>query len=360
MDSDPKRILVVLPTWVGDTVMATPTLRALRLRFPRAHIAWMGAPAAVATLAGLQWADECFVDPSKGGGLKGVWGARRRLRQGRFDAAVMLSNAFRVALVCRLGGVGRRIGYDRDGRGWLLTDRVPVPRQPNGRPEVVAAIRNYQVLAERLGCDVSDSSMHLAVEPADAAAADAILAEAGVDSDKPLVLINPGASFGSSKLWPPERFAAVADRLIEQRSAQVVINAAPAEKTIARAVGAAMAGAAAINFADRDNTLGLLKALTARAALMITGDTGPRHIAGALGCPVVTLFGSTDPDWTTLDCPHERIVRVDVPCAPCQKKLCQLPAGDDHHQCMKRIATDMVLAAADELLNDSAARAWND
>jgi len=350
----PARILVVLPTWVGDAVMATPALRAVRGRFDGAYIAWMGGRAAQDVLAGLPWADERIIDPSKGSGLAGLWRAARRLAAERYDLVVLLSNAFRVALVCRFGRVRRRVGYDRDGRGWLLTDRAPVPREADGTFTVVPALSYYLALAERLGADVSDRSMQLAVEPDAATAAEALGAEAGVDPSRPIVIINPGASFGSSKLWMPDRFAAVADALIDAHGAQIVINAAPNEKAIAASVADRMAGAPAVNFAERDNTLALLKALTARAALMITGDTGPRHMAAALGCGVVTLFGSTDPDWTTIDYPRERIVRVAVPCAPCQKKQCPLPAGGEHHQCMTKITVEMVLdAAADLLATDS-------
>ncbi|MFW6146740.1 MAG: lipopolysaccharide heptosyltransferase II [Planctomycetota bacterium] len=350
MTDSAQRIVVVVPTWVGDAVMATPTLRAIRRRLPDAHIAWLGGAAALDTLAGLDWADELLADPSKGHGLRGLRRGAALLRAGRFDLAVLLSNAFRTALLARLGRVRRRVGYDRDGRRLLLTDRLAVPRDEHGRFAVVAALEYYLAVADHLGCDTSDRSMALAVEAADRDAADAMLAEAGVADGERIVIINPGASFGSSKLWMPERFAAVADALIETRGARIIINAAPAEKPIAAAVAEAMDHAPAITFAERDNTLGLLKALTARAGLMITGDTGPRHVAAALGCAVVTLFGPTDPFWTTIPFVRERIVRVEATCGPCQRKTCPLKPGPKHHICMRMITTEMVLAAAEQLL----------
>ena len=183
---------------------------------------------------------------------------------------MLLSNAFRVALVCRLGRIRERVGYDRDSRGWLLTDRVPVPREADVSFTITPALDYYLTLAERLGCDVSDRSMELAVEPDAAAEAEALFAAAGIDPSRPVVIINPGASFGSSKLWMPDRFASVANALIDTRGAQIILNAAPSEKAIAKAVADAMTHAPAVNFAERDNTLALLKAITARAALMIT------------------------------------------------------------------------------------------
>ena len=112
-----------------------------------------------------------------------------------------------------------------------------------------------------------------------------------------------------------------------------------------------MRRAPAVSFDERDNTLGLLKSLVRRCSLVITGDTGVRHFAAAFDTPVVTLFGSTDPVWASIDYDKERIIRVDVPCAPCQKKRCPLPEGPEHHQCMEKITPEMVLAAAEELLD---------
>jgi len=189
------------------------------------------------------------------------------------------------------------------------------------------------------------------VAGSDAATAEDLLAGAGRDPSRPLVLVSPGASFGRSKLYPAGRFAAAADALIRQRGAQIVINAGPGEALIARAVEDAMTQPVLVNLARIGNTLGLLKALVARADVVITNDTGPRHFAAALGAGVVTIFGATDPGRTTIDYERERIVRVDVPCSPCQKKRCPLPPGPEHHQCMLKIPPEVVASAAGELLD---------
>ncbi len=349
----PRRILVVLPTWVGDSVMATPTLAALRRRFPDAHIAALGGSAALGTLAGQPGVDAFLADPGKSAGPRGPRGvlrAARLVRQGGYDLAILLSNAFRSAAVCRLGRVGHIVGYARDGRGWLLGERLEAPRDERGRFRPVPAIDYYLALAGAVGADTTDRTMHLAVEPPFAAEAETLFTQAGLGGDGPVVMINPGASFGSSKLYPPERFAAVADALIERRGARILINAGPAEREIAAAVEGAMTHPPAVNLGRRSNSLGLVKALLARCELLITGDTGPRHIGAALGTAVVTIFGSTDPDWTTLNYPRERIVRAEVDCSPCQKKVCPLPPGPRHHQCIRAIAPGQVISAAEELL----------
>lgn len=348
-----SRIVILLPTWVGDAVMATPALRALRSRFPDAHIAWMGPPAARDVLAGLAWADELIDDPARQADRPSIRQAASQLRQGRFDLGVLLPNSFRSAIACRLGRVRRRLGYDRDGRGLLLNHKLAPPRGAEGDFTPAPAISYYLELARALGCATDDRRMELVVEPPFGAEADRLMAHAGVHADRPVVLINPGASFGSSKLWPVERFAAVADALHQRIGAAIVINSGPNEAATAAAMEDMMRRPPAVNMARHRPTLGLLKALTARASLVITGDTGPRHIAASLGAPVVTIFGSTDPAWTTIDYDRERIIRVDVDCGPCQEKLCRLK-GPEHHQCMRRIHPDMVLAAADALLSRQA------
>lgn len=330
--------------------MATPTLRAIRRRFPGAQIAWMGGPAALDTLAGLNWSDDLLEDASRSGGAREAMHTIGGIRRGKYDLAVLLSNAFRVALLCRLGGVRERLGYDRDGRGFLLTDKVAPPRRPNSSFEPTPALRYYLALAERIGCDMSDPSMELAVEEEFAAEADALLASEA-RGDGPWITLNGGASFGASKLWPVERFSALADRLIERFGARIILNAGPAERDLANAIADGMAHEPAVNFGRHDNSLGLLKAIIARSRLVVTGDTGPRHIAAALGTPVVTLFGPTDPAWTTIDFAFERIVQVAVDCAPCQEKICpHKPDSEVYHQCMRRITVEQVEHVCCELL----------
>lgn len=347
-----RNIAVFLPNWIGDVVMATPALHALRAHFADARIAYVGRAGALATLAPAVEADDRVEDrsnrpPRTANALE----LARRLRRWRPDLAVLLPNSFRTALIARMGGSRRVLGYDRDGRGPLLTDRVRPRRGPGGRFTPMPAVTYYAELVKAIGVRCDETRLTLPVAPADREAADALLAEAGVVPDRPVVLLNPGASFGTSKMWAPERYGALADLLIERRAAQVVLNAAPSERHVARWVEEAMTHRPAISFARRDNSLGLLKALLARCDLLVTNDTGARHVAAALGTPVVTVFGSTDPEWSRIGFGDERIVREPVECSPCQQKLCPLPAGPQYHQCMERIAPERVLAAACELLD---------
>ena len=343
---------MVLPNWIGDAVMATPALHALRSHFHQSRITLVGRDMALETLSGLTLADATLAIPPRGGRLFGGLGTLiNGLRAGRHDLGVLLPNSFRSAMAARLAGIGRLAGYDRDGRGWLLTDKLLAPCDAEGNFEPISAIDYYGNLVGLLGASCESRRMKLVVPQSDADQAEELLQSVEADPARPLVMINPGAAFGVSKMWDPHRYAAVADTLVERHRAQIIINAAPGERKIAAQVEADMSHDPLINFARRRNSLSMLKALLDRSALLITNDTGARHVAAALDTPVVTLFGSTDPRWSRIDYERERTIRVDMPCSPCHEKTCPLPAGPQYHGCMAAITPEMVLPAAEELLD---------
>jgi heptosyltransferase-2 len=357
-DPDGKRILVFVPNPVGDVVMATPALRAVREHFDGAHVTHVGRQLALEVLSPNRWADETIADHSRlRPRMSNFFQLAGRLRRGRFDIAVLMPNSFRVAALARVGGAKRLIGYSRDVRGLLLTDRRMPPRDERGRLVPVSAIDYYLELARLSGVPagkLEPRRLILDVSQADQAAADEQLARCSTDHAGPVVMLNPGAAFGPSKMWAPACFAAVADSLVERYDARIIINAAPSEKAVAAAVAEAMVCRPALSFAERDNTLGLLKGLLVRSSLLITNDTGARHIAAALGVGLVTLFGSTDPRWSQIDYERETVMSVEVSCAPCQSPMCRRPAGPEYHQCMERITPEMVIEAAAGLLRRAA------
>lgn len=345
----PTRILVVLPNWVGDLVLATPALRALREHFTRAHIAFLARPNSAVVIDGATWMDEVIYWPlrkrqPRPQRRQGFLGFTAELRERRFDMAVLLANSFRSALAVRLAGVRRRVGYDRDGRGLLLTDRL-LPEKANGKYIPTPMTRYYNAIARYLGCREVPTELELFTTPEDEAEAARAIDSAGGGDGRPAVVLNPGASFGSAKCWLPEHFAAVADCLVERRRAAVLISCGPKEVEIARAVARAMKQKATV-LDHPIMALGPMKALIRRAGLLITNDTGPRHFANAFRTPAVTIFGPTDPEWTRTESSTERSLMVPVDCGPCMKRTCPLD-----HRCMTRITPDMVLAAAEELLD---------
>jgi heptosyltransferase-2 len=343
------RVLIVMPTWLGDTVMATPTLRALRGLYPKARITALVRRNLKPLIESTRWVDRILtVRPSAPGRVTAserVLPLSARLRAGRFDLAVLLPNSFRSALLARLAGIPRRVGYERDGRGFLLTDRLDPPR--SGSHFIPICTRDYYLrLARYLGAAEPDPAMHLFTRAEDDARADMLLRVAGYDlaGKRPLVLLIPGAHYGDAKLWLPERFAAVADRCAAELGCVVALSGAPEERPILDRVRAA-ARSPILDLPTLGIDLRLLKSVLKRTSLLIGNDTGPRHMAAALGVPMVTIFGPTDPAWTAINFAHERQVMVSVDCGPCQKKKCPLD-----HRCMTRIDADMVFARAAELL----------
>jgi len=341
-----RRLLVVVPNWVGDFVLATPALRAIRSVFPDVHITFLIRPALRELLDGADWMNEVLFWPAGKTRLlkrQGFLGLAQQIREKRFDAAALMTNSFRSALLTYLAGIKRRIGYDRNGRGLLLTDKL-LADKCGGKYVPVPMTRYYNAIARYLGARDLPMWPEMFTTPEEEAVVQALFDEHGVRNGRPVVVVNPGASFGSAKCWLPDRFGRVADALIEEFDAVVFISCAPKERDVAREVSASMRNEPVV--LDRPLiSLGPLKALVRRCDLLVTNDTGPRHFGVAFGVPIVTLFGSTDPAWTETGYPNERQLMVKVPCGPCMKRVCPLD-----HRCMTRITAEMVLEAARGLL----------
>jgi heptosyltransferase-2 len=345
--STPHKILVVQPNWVGDAVMATPMLRALRELYPDAHISYLLRRYVKPVFTGMPWVDRLITyrtGKSAGKAGRGLIDLAARLRAGKFDTAILLPNAFRSALMCKAAKIPRIVGYERDGRSFLLTDKL-LPAKDRGKFIPTPIVTYYLGLAQYLGSRNRDLRLQLFVTGQERAAANQILTRAGLDpaihrpaeqGQSPLVLLNPGAQYGDAKCWLPEHFATLADRLIDEQNATILLSGAPREHRILDAIQRNMKHAA-VDLCSKGITLGSLKEIVRRCDLMITNDTGPRHIAAAFDVPVVTIFGPTHPEWSEINFPRERKVSVKVFCGPCQKKKCPLD-----HRCMTRISPAMV------------------
>ena len=343
-------------------MMATPTLRAIRSRFAGARITFLMEPNLAELVRGGDWMDDCVEWPGKRHRSpfnKDYRGLVHDLRGRGFDWAVLLPNSLRAALIARLAGARRVIGYDRDGRTFLLTDRLPVtnrrrrrvdpsiPKLPvrPGRFAPMPIVEYYADLAEAIGCGRPGDRLELFTTPDCDEAVSRRLHSLGVADRRPLVVVSPGAKFGASKCWMPERFAAVADRLIAEEGATVAVTCGPGEEAIARQIGSAMKQGGLVLDEPR-LTLGELKSLIRRSDLLICNDAGPRHIAKAFDAAVVTIFGPTHPKWTATTRHTEGIVRIDIDCGPCQQPVC--PLG--HLECMTGVTVEAVHAASVELL----------
>jgi heptosyltransferase-2 len=343
------KIVLFCPNWVGDAVMATPAIRAIRCRFPTAEIHGLMLRAIAETLAGNPWIDNDIVldELSRHRRQRG-WQAARRLRKERFDLAILFPGSFGSALTAWMGRAKRRIGYDRELRGFLLTDALPAGWTIAGYPPS-PVIDYYLRLAEHLGGDVSSRRMELFVNPGDAARADELLSRltfTNADSGA-LVLLNPGSAFGPAKRWPVESFAELSRRLVDHDRARVLVLCGPAERELARAIASGSErGQRVASLAEEDVSIGFTKALVQRSSLLVTTDSGPRHFAPAFGVPVVSLFGPTHIRWTDTYYEGEIKLQHKLPCGPCQQRVC--PEG--HHRCMKELGVDEVHAAARQAL----------
>jgi heptosyltransferase-2 len=340
-----RRLLVRLPNPLGDAVMATPALRALRRGLPDAEITVLGLPHHEGLLRGNQSFDAYI--PLRGRGWRDVVARARELRGRGYDAAVVLPDSARAALDPFAARIPVRIGYARDlVRRALLSHAIDPPRE-RGQRVAISMIERYLRVARALGVRDAGDALDLHVSGAAAQRADEGLARAGVASGDRVLLVTPGAAFGASKLWPPEHFARTCDELHRRFGLLPVIAPAPnaAEIAIARRVSGAMTERHVALF-EPDASLEVFVAIVARAALVLTNDTGPRHVAVALGRPVVSLLGPTDPRHTAHLLERQRVLFEDVACRPCGRSVC--PIGDQ--RCLVRLAPERAVAAAAELL----------
>ncbi len=327
--------------------MATPTLRRLRHGFPDARIDLTLVPYVRKIVEGAPWFDE-IIEYSPNAEHKGFFGRvryLRALRNNNYDLVVVLPNSFSSAMLAFFSGARRRIGYNRQGRGLFLTDRIAPPHE-NGKRVPQPMVKYYLKLCEKLGTEADSMRTQLFVDAESEVRADALFDRHRLGRGRPVIAISPGAAYGSSKLWIPKRFAQVGDRLVRDRGCDVAILGGPNEKEIARDIAAA-ARSNLINLAEEDLALDLLKSIIRRCDLLITVDSGPRHFAVAFDKPVVVLMGPNDPRYTNSNLEKTIVLRAaDLDCISCHKKKCPTD-----HECMTRITTDMVLEAAGKLLD---------
>jgi heptosyltransferase II len=326
-----KRV-VVAPNWLGDCVMALPVLRAIRRAQPGQGLTVLARRGA-ATLFRAEGSADAVLERS------GLLGDARRLRAGRFAEAWLLPNSLRSAIAPWLAGIPERIGYDTDHRRRLLTHAT----RPASRTE--HQLRDYDALLQSRGIEPDFEAPRLPVTAKGLDRAASSLEAAGVDRDEPLALLAPGAAFGWTKRWPPERYGELGDMLIARGLACAVVIG-PGEEALGAAVAAAARAHLPVLGADLDPLE--LAALFSCARVVVSNDSGPMHLAAAVGVPVVAFFGPTDPGRTAPSGSPSKILDRYIFCSPCFLKEC--PYG---HECMKEISPEDALVAVEDLLRQS-------
>ena len=339
MGSDVQRRelhLVVAPTWIGDTAMAAPFFSSLRKAHPGARVVAVAGPWTSGLLRSFPWIDRVLsVDEGK---WRRFFSLKGMLKGETVDCAWILPNSFRAALLARWLGARRRIGYVVGSRGWLLSDGVL--RSPNA-PHLADY---YLRLLEAQGYTTQPQVDDFYITPKAQEFAENLLEGHSGGEGAPLVGVHPGAFFGESKTWPLEHFKALIHRLIDGEGARVFILGGPGELVLAEKLDT-MSGRRATNLAGKD-TLQTLPALLSRLDVLISGDTGPLHVAALVGTATIALFGPTDYRQTAPKGLRARTIHKNLDCSPCFQRTCPLR----HHDCMKRITPEEVAAEAVGLL----------
>ena len=337
-----RRILVRASNWVGDAVMSIPALQELRQQHPDAHIAVLARPSVGALYGREPFCDELlhYNAPRGWRGLEQKRQIARQLDQLQFDCSILLQNAFEAAALVWLARIPNRIGYARDGRGMFLTQSVRVPRAG----DIPRHQRFYYLeLLRRAGLIHSyETTGHIRLSSAPDAARKGRNRFAAASVFEPVIGVAPGAAYGGAKRWLPERFAEAAARVAEELRGTVAVFGSREEFAICEAVREQVerAGKRCLNFAGATSLAEFIE-LSAACEIFLTNDSGPMHIASALGVPTVAIFGATDHIATGPTGENSSVVRQPVDCSPCLLRECPID-----HRCMTAISGGQVAQTA--------------
>lgn len=337
------RILIRGVNWVGDAVMTTPAIARIRKAFPRAKIALLVKPWVAGVFEGSPHLDEIILYERDGRhkGLPGLLRLVRELQDARFDLAILLQNAIEAAIIAALARIPHRVGYNTQGRGFLLTTMVVRDRTASA----VHHVDYYQGLLSAVGWGEEHREPILCVSNGAEERAGALLAKEGVQLDETIVALNPGATYGSAKRWPADRYAALGDRLAEDLGIKILLMGVHADEPVARVIRSTVRHPGRVIDLTGRTDIQLLAAVLKRCAVFVTNDTGAMHVGAAVGVPVVAIFGPTDPT-TTSPVGHHTLLRHPVPCSPCLLRECPID-----HRCMTGISVDHVFTEVERIYN---------
>lgn len=349
----PQKILIRSVNWIGDAVLTIPAIRSIRQAFPDASISLLARPHVSEIFSKSPYINEIILYDDAFRGIRGRLRLAGLLRAKGFDMAILLQNAFDAALISWLSNIPERIGYRRDWRGPLLTKAVPVTEDISRKHQVYY----YLNLIESIGIPVADPFPYIHLSDDEIEQARPILSQLNTTSHHPLTVgISPGATYGPAKRWLPARFSELIDRIIEELNGRVVIFGSLSEVKIADDIVKRLKikgpeiEERVIAMAGR-TSLRQLIALISCCDAFVTNDSGPMHIASALLVPTVAIFGSTDSRATGPFGEGHRVIKRDLPCAPCLEREC--PEGP--LRCMTEITTDEVFKGLKEVLPEERA-----
>ena len=344
MQKSIETILIRCPNWVGDIVMATPTLDCFRQNFPQARIIGILGRNAQGVVRDGPWFDDLLDCEDKT--FAGLRRMTSKIRALKSDMAILLPNSVRSALPFWLARTKNIYGYRRNLRGPLLSGG-PKPRRSGIHITPLPMQDYYLEICRWLGLTPPAAKKPtLFIGQQLQKRADELLLKYGIRPNDKVIGLNPGASFGASKCWPAQNFAKIAELFQQKTQAAILLLAAPGEEEIVHAI-LSKTSAKIINTVHDRVDLEMLKPLVKRCDLLVTNDTGPRHYAVAFDVPVVVIMGPTDPRYTSSNLGKTIVIRIDLDCSPCHKKTCPTD-----HRCMTKITPEMVFETGEKLLNE--------
>lgn len=339
----PKNIIVRMPNWIGDLVMATPILADLRSAYPSARITAM-CRSPVGELLKSDPAVDAIFSFTKGGSAGCGGEIIERLREGQYDLGILLTHSLSSAWWFWRGKVGRRIGYESNGRRWLLNQSVPFPKEMSRQHLVLT----YKSLLAPLGLKISETAPRLYLSQEEERASRELLLRRGIPEGAKIVGINPGATYGSAKCWLPSRFRRVSELLLTDDNLYLVFFGDLATKDLVGEICWGLPPSRVVNLAGK-TSLRELGAGIACCDILLTNDSGPMHVADAVGTEVVAIFGSTS-DVVTGPYRSGTVIHKRVECSPCYERTCPLD-----FRCMKQIEVDEVYEAVRHRLEHAGA-----
>jgi heptosyltransferase-2 len=346
------RLGVFLPNWIGDVVMATPALRALREHLGKdGQLIGIMRPYVAEVLAGTSWLDETIFYTKEADRPEHLHkSVLRQLRDARLDHVLLLTNSLRTGWMAWRSRAPRRTGYSGNMRSVFLTQRL---KQFAGNRGTLLPppIDSYLRLTDAVGCRANSRKLELGTTLNDELAADQVWNQLGLPAGDRVIMFNSGGAFGAAKHWPATHFADLARRVVDDGRHWVLVNCGPSERDIAMEIVARAGHPRVVGLEHIEKLpLGLTKACVRRVRMLVTTDSGPRFFAVAFDKPVVTLFGPTSPAATPTYYERETVLSLGLDCQPCMKRVCPLV----HHRCMKELTVDRVFAAVTHSLAQSA------
>jgi len=325
-----KKIVVRMPNWIGDLVMATPILADLKAAFPDASITAMVSEKLGQMLEADPSVDELLLICRKQHRA-----FIKKLKEDHYDLGLLLTNSFSSAWHLYQGKVKRRVGFRGEGRSLLLSQAVSFPEKRKTQHLVLT----YKALLESIGILQSSQTPKLYLKEGELESARELVKRIDIPEQPTIIGINPGAAYGTAKCWLPRRFREVAKKLTEYDPSVVVLFFGDASHK--ELIGNITLGLSprVINLAGETDLQGLMATISL-CSVFLTNDSGPMHIADSLGVPLVALFGSTDPIATGPYHQMEAVMQKKVVCAPCFKRVCPID-----FPCMKGLTVEAVLEA---------------